>query len=132
MRLIEIYFVRDYKKYVESFGKKAKSEYVLNINKLIHDKLDTDFDFVVPNPIQSFLLNYEIKKLIDKVINIKNKKYTRVIYQNYNLDYNVAASTLKLLQDSYPEITFDPFILEEADHEFSDHKSGPIKIIEVA
>lgn len=125
-RSIEIYFIKDYKNYVDNFGKKAKSEYVLNINKLIREKMDSDF--AVPNKYQSFLLNYEIRKLIDKVINIKNKKYTRVIYQNYNLDYHIAEATLKLLQTFYPQITFEPFILE-SDNEFESFADREIKIV---
>lgn len=127
-RPIEIYFIKDYKQYVDKFGKKSKSEYVLNVNKLIKEKLEADF--VIPNKKQAFLLNYEIRKLIDKVINIKNKKYTRLIYQNYNLDYHVALSTLNLLVSTYSDIKFEAFILE-TDGEFSNHKDeASIKIVE--
>jgi len=128
MRPIEIYFIRDQKAYIEKFGKKSKSEYVLNVNKLIREKLESDF--VVPNKTQAFLLNYEIRKIIDKVINIKNKKYTRLVYLNYNLDYAVALTALNFLHTTYPDIQFQAYILEQ-DGEFAAHSTEEIKIVKV-
>lgn len=59
-RIINIVFVRDYKSFIIAFDKKDKSDYILNVSKLIKDKFSTKF--IVPNKVQSFLLNYEIKK----------------------------------------------------------------------
>ena len=74
-RELTIVFVRDYKTFVERFSKKSKSDYVLNINKIVKEKFQTEI--FIPNKVQAFLLNYEISKLIDKVIKIKNQKYFR-------------------------------------------------------
>ena len=65
-RELTIVFVRDYKTFVERFSKKSKSDYVLNINKIVKEKFQTEI--FIPNKVQAFLLNYEISKLIDKVI----------------------------------------------------------------
>lgn len=124
---IEIYFVRDQKTYTDKFGKKPKSDYLLNVNKLIREKLEADF--VVPNETQAFLLNYEIGKIIDKVINTKNKKYSRLIYMNYNLDFAVALTTLDFIRNKYTETQFLPFILETED-EFANYRGNEeIKVV---
>lgn len=120
-RPIEIYFVKDLRAYTDRFGKKSKSEYVLNVNKIIREKLEADF--VVPNKTQAFLLNYEIRKLIDKVINAKSKKYTRLVYLNHNLDYAVALTTIDFLINTYLTIDFDCSLLD-IDNEFQD-KNDP-------
>jgi len=79
-RNIEVVFVKDYKSFILAFNKKDKSDYILNVSKLLKDKFSTKF--LVPNKVQSFLLNYEIKKLLDKAISVKNEKYSRIIYLN--------------------------------------------------
>ena len=119
---IEIYFTRDQKTYIDKFGKKSKTDYLLNVNKVIREKLEADF--VVPNDIQAFMLNYEIGKIIDKVLNTKNRKYTRLIYLNYNLDFAVALTTLDFMRNKYSDITFTSYIIE-SDDEFVAHRNHP-------
>ena len=63
-RILEIIFVKDQKQFIQVLAKKGKSDYLLNVNKIIREKFEQDI--LVPNKIQSFLINYEIKKLIDK------------------------------------------------------------------
>ena len=41
-RELTIVFVRDYKTFVERFSKKSKSDYVLNINKIVKEKFQTE------------------------------------------------------------------------------------------
>ena len=107
---IEIIFVREYKNFISAFQKKSKEDYVLNVNKIIKEKFKTKF--IVPNKVQSFLVNYEIKKLLDKAINIKNKKYRRVIYLNSNLSSSVILNTIDFAEDEYPELTFSYHLVE--------------------
>lgn len=110
MRPIEIFFVKDYKTYVELYGKKTKSEYVLNVNKLIREKLGTDY--IVPNKTQAFLLNYEIRKLVDKVISSKSKKYTRLVYLNSSMSLTGIMNAIEFLSNTYKIIEFQPHIID--------------------
>jgi hypothetical protein len=103
-RKVSIVFVKDYKSFILTFNRKDRSDYILNVSKLIKDKFSTKF--IVPNKVQSFLLNYEIKKLLDKAINVKNEKYSRIIYLNSNLSESVVLNTIDFITNEYPEFEF--------------------------
>ncbi len=103
-RKVSIVFVKDYKSFILTFNRKDRSDYILNVSKLIKDKFSTKF--IVPNRVQSFLLNYEIKKLLDKAINVKNEKYSRIIYLNSNLSASVVLNTIDFITNEYPEFEF--------------------------
>ena len=105
-RELEIIFVKDQKQFILAFSKKQKCDYLLNVNKIIRDKFDQDI--VVPNKIQSFLINYEIKKLIDKAVNVRNRKYNRIIYVNSSLNPSTINNTIKFLGAAYATIKFAP------------------------
>ena len=109
-RTLEIVFVKDQKQFIQAFTKKQKCDYVLNVNKIIRDKFDQDIIF--PNKIQSFLINYEIKKLIDKAINVRNRKYNRIVYINSNLSRTIVGNTVKFLGAAYDSIIFSPTIID--------------------
>ena len=104
-RKISIIFVKDYKSFILTFNKKDKSDYILNVSKLIKDKFSTKF--IVPNKVQSFLLNYEIKKLLHKAINTKNEKYTQIIYLNSNLSAVSILNTIDFIFEEYPDFEFN-------------------------
>lgn len=117
-RTVSIVFVREYKNFIGAFQKKSKEDYVLNVNKIIKEKFKTKF--IVPNKVQSFLLNYEVKKLLDKAINIKNQKYKRVVYLNSNLSTSLILNTIDFIEDQYENLVFDfnlvkPKDLDEAE-----------------
>jgi hypothetical protein len=112
-RLLEILFVRDQKQFINKFCKKAKSDYLLNVNKILKDKFEQDI--VVPNKIQAFLINYEIKKLIDKAVNVRNRKYSRIIYVNANLNLTSIINTLEFLNQSYYSVKFFAKVLDPED-----------------
>jgi hypothetical protein len=112
-RKIEIVFVRDYKSFVQVFKKKEKSDYILNVSKLIKDKFSTKF--IVPNKVQSFLLNYEIKKLLDKAITLKNEKYQRVVYLNATLSKTSLLNTVDFISEEYLDFNFDFTIIDSND-----------------
>jgi hypothetical protein len=103
-RKVSIVFVKDYKSFILTFNRKDRSDYILNVSKLIKDKFSTKF--IVPNKVQSFLLNYEIKKLLDKAINVKNEKYSRIIYLNSNLSESVVLNMIDFITNEYPEFEF--------------------------
>ena len=109
-RRVSIIFVKEYKNFISTFERKSKEDYVLNVSKIIKDKFNTKF--IVPNKVQSFLLNYEIKKLLDKAINIKNKKYTRVVYLNSNLSASIIMNTMAFVDEEYTELKFSYFLFE--------------------
>lgn len=109
-RQVSIIFVREYKNFISAFKKKNKEDYVLNVSKIIKDKFNTKF--IVPNKVQSFLLNYEIKKLLDKAISIKNKKYKRLIYLNSNLSTSVILNTIDFIENEYSDLTFSYYLVE--------------------
>jgi hypothetical protein len=60
------------------------------------------------------LLNYEIKKLLDKAINIKNKKYRRVIYLNSNLSSSIVLNTIDFIESEYDLLDFTFYLVESA------------------
>lgn len=109
-RKLEIVFVKDQKQFVKIFLKKQKGDYLLNVNKIIKDKFDQDI--VIPNKIQSFLINYEIKKLIDKAVNVRNRKYNRIIYVNSNLTASTINNTVHFLGTAYTTIKFSPKMID--------------------
>ena len=103
-RVLEIVFVKDQKQFVQVLHKKCKSDYLLNVNKIIREKFEQDI--LVPNKIQSFLINYEIKKLIDKAVNVRNRKYSRIIY------VNTVLNTRDFLTNAYEDVKFEPLIID--------------------
>jgi hypothetical protein len=79
-------------------------------NKIIKEKFD--HEILVPNKIQAFLINYEIKKLIDKAINVRNRKYNRIIYVNAGLSVSNINNTIKFLNTAYATIEFVPKLID--------------------
>ena len=117
-RQIEVVFVREYKGFIGAFSKKSKTDYILNVTKIVKDKFNTRF--IVPNKVQSFLLNYEVKKLLDKAIKVKNKKYTRIIYLNANLSISTVLNSIYFINEEYSDIVFTYFIIPSKDIEEDD------------
>lgn len=117
-RIVNIVFVREYKNFISAFHKKSKEDYVLNVNKIIKDKFKTNF--IVPNKVQSFLLNYEVKKLLDKSINIKNQKYKRIVYLNTNLSTSLMLNTIDFIEDQYENLVFEYSLIKSKDADESD------------
>lgn len=109
-RKLEIIFVRDQKQFIHTFNKKQKCDYLLNVNKIVKEKFD--HEILVPNKIQAFLINYEIKKLIDKAINVRNRKYNRIIYVNAGLSISNINNTIKFLNTAYGTIAFVPKLID--------------------
>ena len=103
-RKIDVIFVREYKSFIGAFNKKSKSDYLLNVTKIVRDKFNTRF--LMPNKVQSFLLNYEVKKLLDKAIKVKNKKYTRIIYLNTNLSISTVLNSIDFINEEYFDLEF--------------------------
>jgi len=116
-RNLEIVFVKDQKQFAHIFCKKQKCDYLLNVNKIIREKFD--HEILVPNKIQAFLINYEIKKLIDKAINVRNRKYNRIIYVNSSLSVSNINNTIKFLNTAYGTINFIPKLID-VDQEIGD------------
>lgn len=109
-RIIEIIFIREFKSFTSKLGRKSKDDYILNVSKIIKDKFNSKF--IVPNKVQSFIINYEIKKLLDKAINIKNEKYTRIVYLNSNLSIGVISNAMQFISDEYDPIRFKYSLIE--------------------
>jgi hypothetical protein len=117
-RQIEVVFVREYKGFISSFSKKSKTDYILNVTKIVKDKFNTRF--IIPNKVQSFLLNYEVKKLLDKAIKVKNKKYTRIIYLNANLSISTILNSIDFINDEYVDIEFNYIVVPSKELEEDD------------
>lgn len=109
-RELDIVFIKEYKFFIKKFEKKQKEDYLLNVNKIIKDKFNTKF--LVPNPVQSFLLNYEIKKLLDKAVNIKNEKYNRIVFLNSTITLTGIQNTMEFLNNEYDEVEFNYFMID--------------------
>ena len=109
-RCLNIIFIKEFKFFIKKFNKKQKEDYLLNVNKIIKDKFNTKF--LVPNPVQSFLLNYEIKKLLDKAVNIKNQKYNRIIFLNSTITFSGIQNTVEFLEKEYLNVNFKYHIID--------------------
>lgn len=116
-RKLEIVFVKDQKLFIQIFNKKQKCDYLLNVNKIIKEKFEQDI--LVPNKVQVFLINYEIKKLIDKAINVRNRKYNRIIYVHSSISPSSVHNAVKFLIGAYNTIEFIPRIID-SDLEFDE------------
>ena len=127
IRSIEIVFIREFKSFTSKLGRKGKDDYILNVSKIIKDKFSSKF--IVPNKVQSFIINYEIKKLLDKAINIKNEKYTRIIYLNSNLSIGVISNAMQFISDEYHPILFKYSLIEPK--EFDKDGMDQIKELEI-
>jgi len=127
-RSINIYFIKEYKHFFNKGNKKSRSDYILNINKIIKEKFNKDV--YILNNIQAFLLNYEVKKLLDKAITISNEKYENVVYINSTLSLTGMINIYKFLLDAYKDIGFN-FIILDKENEFADiaYKIPNINII---
>ncbi len=123
IRTLKIIFIREFRSFTAVYSKKSKEDYILNVNKIIKDKFDSKF--IVPNKVQSFLINYEIKKLLDKAIHIKNKKYKNIIYLNSNLSITLIDNAMQFINDEYYPIKFEYNLIEpkEFDNEGLDRLS---------
>jgi len=110
IRKLKIIFIREFRSFTTVHSKKGKEDYILNVNKIIKDKFDSKF--IVPNKVQSFLINYEIKKLLDKAIHIKNKKYKNIIYLNSNLSITLIDNAIQFINDEYHPIQFEYNLIE--------------------
>jgi hypothetical protein len=66
------------------------------------------------------LINYEIKKLIDKAVNVRNRKYQRIIYVNSSIGPNTVLNTVDFLNGAYEDVKFEP-VLIDPDNEFSEN-----------
>jgi|TARA_B100000497_G_scaffold25970_1_gene30616 hypothetical protein len=109
-RELNIVFIREFRSFSSIYSKKSKEDYILNVNKIIKDKFDDRF--ITPNKVQSFIINYEIKKLLDKAINIKNQKYKNIIYLNSNLSVSLIKNAMDFISEEYYPIYFNYSMIE--------------------
>lgn len=112
-REINIFFVKNSKLFFNRKNKKKRNDYVLNVDRIIKEKFECEC-FVL-NYTQSFLLNFEIKKLLDKAISIANKKYDRIIYVNSNMSTSGIINTIEFLDANYRKhkVIFKYLIIDE-------------------
>ena len=129
-RTLQIIFIREFRSFTAVHSKKSKEDYILNVNKIIKDKFNSKF--IVPNKVQSFLINYEIKKLLDKAIYIKNKKYKNIIYLNSNLSITLIENAIQFVEHEYCPIKFEYNLIEpkEFDNEGLD-RIKELKIVKL-
>jgi hypothetical protein len=109
-RELNVIFIREFRSFTSVYSKKGKDDYVLNVNKIIKDKFDSKF--IVPNKVQSFLINYEIKKLLDKAIHIKNEKYRNIVYLNSNISISTIRNAMHFIDNEYYPISFTYELIE--------------------
>lgn len=126
-RSLKIVFIREFRSFSSIFSKKNKEDYILNVNKIIKDKFNSKF--ITPNTVQSFLINYEIKKLLDKAIHIKNKKYKNIIYLNSNLSITVIENAMQFISEEYYPIKFEYNLIEPK--EFNNDGLSRIKKLKI-
>jgi len=125
-RCISVFFTKKHKHF-NKLDLQKTNNYVLNINLLIREKLNTEF--FIMNNIQSFILNIEIKKCIDRSINLKNGKYDNLIYVNDNMTISSILNMITFIEATYKNIKFD-YTLLDSENLFNDilNKRADIKI----
>jgi hypothetical protein len=109
-RELNVIFIREFRSFTSVYSRKGKDDYILNVNKIIKDKFDSKF--IVPNKVQSFLINYEIKKLLDKAIHIKNEKYRNIVYLNSNISISTIRNAMHFIDIEYYPINFTYELIE--------------------
>lgn len=109
-RELNVIFIREFRSFTSVYSRKGKDDYILNVNKIIKDKFDSKF--IVPNKVQSFLINYEIKKLLDKAIHIKNEKYRNIVYLNSNISISTIRNAMYFIDSEYYPINFTYELIE--------------------
>lgn len=97
---INVFFVKELRHYFNKNNKKQKSDYIINVDKLMLDKMK-DNQMYIMNKVQAFLINYEIKKMLDKAVTISNHKYDTIVYINANIGKSTILNTQKFLTESY-------------------------------
>lgn len=112
---MEILFSR-YNKFVyNKYNKKTKDEYVLNIDKIVKNKMNGTL--MVMNKYQAFILNYEIVKLLQKVMNSSTIKYKKIVYVNQDMGVGSILNLKNLVEEKYPDVKFDYKIIYDEDDE---------------
>lgn len=117
-RYIDIFFTKKHK-FFNKLELPKSNNYILNINSLMKEKLNTEF--FVMNKIQSFVLNIEIKKCIDRSINLKNGKYDNLIYINENMNISSVLNMIKFIEATYKDIKFKYNVIDDSES-FTDLK----------
>jgi len=100
-REIIVIFTKEFKYVINKNYKKQKQDYVLNVNKL-KKTLYGEYPIVLNKP-QSFIFNFEIKKMFNKALNIPNKKYNTIIYINSEMTANTIKNIIEYLNDMHSE-----------------------------
>jgi intein/homing endonuclease len=100
-----VHIVSEQKLIFNKDSRKLKSDYVLNIDKILKNKIGTCS--VVLNQFQAWVLNYEISKLLKKVIVAGGEKYTDIYYVNKNLSSSAILNLSEFLAKNYDTISFE-------------------------
>lgn len=111
-RKITVHVVGEYNLVFNKNNKKHKYDYVLNVGKILKSKIGTCS--VVLNPFQAWVLNYEISKLLKKVISASTDKYTDIYYVNKNVSSSAVLNLSEFLSSNYKDVSFD-YILHMKD-----------------
>lgn len=112
---MKILFTRYNKNIYNKYNRKAKDEYILNIDKIAKSKIDSNIS--VMNQYQAFILNYEITKLLNKVLGSDNRKYNKIVYVNQNLSITSMLNIICMINKKYPGINFEYILYYNKDDE---------------
>ena len=128
-RVINVYFIKEYKFFFNKNNKKSPVDYVLNVDKVIDEKMQ-NIPPMVFNNVQTFMLNYEIKKLLDKAVTIANAKYDNIVYINARMSTSGVLNIIGHLEKEYDGYTFN-YVLLDRENEFADIAGRCNKILVV-
>ena len=122
---IKVYFTKEHKHIFNKVNKKKKSDYIINVDKLMAEKMQGNL--YVMNKIQAFLINHEIKKMLDKAVTISNHKYDTIVYINANMNKSTVLNTQKFLTESYYDKLKFKFTVIDKQDEFVECEGAEIK-----
>lgn len=119
VRKITVHVVNELSVVFNKNNKKLKSDYVLNIGKIIKNKIGTCS--MILNSFQIWVLNYEIAKLLRKVITIPSDKYTDIYYINKNVSSSAVLNLSEFLANNYKDVSFDYIMhMREGDQDMNE------------
>lgn len=103
-------------KHVTGIGKDMKGKFVFNVDKIIKSKVDSDVQIM--NDMQLFILNYELVRILTKIV--ADGKHTDLLYINKNLSVTSVNNLISMLSKTYKNHVFDCLLYceDEDDEEY--------------
>jgi hypothetical protein len=112
---IKVHFATSIKHIINKTRLKQRSDYVLSVDLIMRNKMEKMPS--VLNSMQLLLLNYEVNKLINKVISSNTTNYTDIMHINSNMSVTSVLNTASLLRSTYKNVNFTFTVYHDLEEE---------------